>query len=182
MGGSCCSPTDVEGLTDFSFLQSAMAGALYPLRAQIVIIWQEVPGAISPCPSYKIPCCCFWKGEASKCAGHDVLSCQGFILGFSGTKDTKSLSLQHSGLASCFASLLFFPHPHLEQEGQQRTGQEVGTSPKKHLQELFQDEATWGRQKFPKLCCCHAILAGQISSSPSFITTPSPLPGLKAKR
>lgn len=39
MGGSCSSHTNAEGLTGFFFLQSAMAGALYPLKAEMIRIW-----------------------------------------------------------------------------------------------------------------------------------------------
>lgn len=70
-----------------------------------------------------IPCCCLWEGEASQRAGHTVASAaKASTVGLSGTKGTKSLSLQHAGLAPCFASLVVFPDPHPKQE---TSGQEV---------------------------------------------------------
>lgn len=42
-----------EGLADFFFLQSAMAGAFHPLKAQIIIIWAT--GVFRKCLVQSLP-------------------------------------------------------------------------------------------------------------------------------
>lgn len=108
-------------------MASVSSSGFYPLKAQSykpinyynlgICCVLEVPGAIPPCPSCTVtPCCCFWKGEASKHAGHTVASAaKTFIMVLSGIKNAKYLSLQHAGLGSYFTLTVLFLRPHLKQ-------------------------------------------------------------------
>lgn len=170
-GGKCCSHTDAEVLTDFFLPAVSNAWSSLSLESTNYDNFGRLMcsgSAISPCPGYTtIPCCCFWKGKASKCARHSVLCCQGFTVGCDDTRDTKPSSLPRAGLAS----LVSFHHPHLGTAGD-TDSQEFGQLCRETPPQLFQAHSsvphcaavTLSLQELSP----HHLLAAQTPNPPSW--------------